>query len=89
MSFILSLDQGTTSSRAILFDPGGHVVAIAQKEFQQIYPKPSWVEHDAEEIWQSVLSSLQEALSNVKDSDFSVKKMAGSKINPKGFRSTS
>ncbi|HBC56833.1 MAG TPA: glycerol kinase, partial [Gammaproteobacteria bacterium] len=50
---ILSLDQGTTSSRAILFDSKGEVLCTAQKEFKQIYPQPGWVEHDAEEIWQS------------------------------------
>lgn len=49
--YILALDQGTTSSRAILFDHAGSVAAIAQKEFRQIYPKPGWVEHDANEIW--------------------------------------
>lgn len=49
--YILSLDQGTTSSRAILFDRKGQVVKVAQKEFSQVYPKPGWVEHDAMEIW--------------------------------------
>ncbi len=49
--FILALDQGTTSSRAIVFDRNGLPVASAQKEFTQIYPKPGWVEHDAAEIW--------------------------------------
>ena len=73
MSFILSLDQGTTSSRAILFDHGGHVVAIAQKEFQQIYPKPSWVEHDAEEIWASQLGVAQEVLLKAKISASEIK----------------
>lgn len=52
---ILALDQGTTSSRAILFDKQGNIHAQAQKEFKQIYPKPGWVEHDANEIWQSQL----------------------------------
>ncbi|WP_126246832.1 glycerol kinase GlpK [Chitinophaga rhizosphaerae] len=49
--FIMALDQGTTSSRAILFDRGGNIVAVAQKEFKQIYPQPGWVEHDPNEIW--------------------------------------
>ena len=53
MKYILSLDQGTTSSRAIIFDINGSVVASAQKEFQQIFPKPGWVEHDPREIWAS------------------------------------
>ena len=51
MAYILALDQGTTSSRAILFDHGGAVVAVAQREFRQIFPQPGWVEHDPREIW--------------------------------------
>ncbi|HEY7120791.1 MAG TPA: glycerol kinase GlpK [Tepidisphaeraceae bacterium] len=53
MHHILALDQGTTSSRAIVFNHGGQIVAVAQKEFRQIYPKAGWVEHDANEIWAS------------------------------------
>ncbi|MEO8410635.1 MAG: FGGY family carbohydrate kinase, partial [Propionivibrio sp.] len=49
--YILALDQGTTSSRAILFDHDGRIVEAAQKEFTQIYPQPGWVEHDPREIW--------------------------------------
>lgn len=52
-TFILALDQGTTSSRAMLFNKKGEIVSVAQKEFKQIYPKPGWVEHDAQEIWSS------------------------------------
>ena len=51
MAYILALDQGTTSSRAIVFDRQGGVIATAQQEFRQIFPKPGWVEHDAQEIW--------------------------------------
>ena len=51
MSYVLALDQGTTSSRAIVFDRAGGIVALAQKEFRQIFPEPGWVEHDAREIW--------------------------------------
>ena len=51
MKYILALDQGTTSSRAIVFDRKGQVVSVAQREFQQIFPQPGWVEHDAREIW--------------------------------------
>ena len=51
MKHILALDQGTTSSRAIVFDHAGSVVAVSQQEFRQIFPKPGWVEHDANEIW--------------------------------------
>ncbi|WP_425394959.1 glycerol kinase GlpK [Aeoliella sp.] len=62
MPHILAFDQGTTSSRAIVFDHAGNVVAIAQREFQQFYPKPGWVEHDAAEIWQSQLDVAVEAV---------------------------
>jgi glycerol kinase len=60
--FILALDQGTTSSRAIVFDRNGLPAATAQKEFKQIYPKPGWVEHDPEEIWSSQAGVASEAL---------------------------
>src|ERR1700759_4783088 len=60
--FLLALDQGTTSSRAILFDHHGRIRQIAQKEFRQYYPKPGWVEHDAAEIWSSQYSVLAEVL---------------------------
>jgi glycerol kinase len=61
--FILSLDQGTTSSRAILFNKSGEIVHSAQKEFTQHFPKPGWVEHNANEIWGSILSVIAEVLS--------------------------
>ncbi|SEA41729.1 glycerol kinase [Thalassobacillus cyri] len=61
-TFILSLDQGTTSSRAILFNHDGGVVETAQKEFQQYFPKPGWVEHDANEIWTSTLACIADVL---------------------------
>lgn len=60
--YILSLDQGTTSSRAIIFDKEGEIVAIAQKEFKQYYPQSGWVEHDAQEIWSSQLSVATEVV---------------------------
>lgn len=60
--YILSFDQGTTSSRAIVFDHSGSLVAIAQKEFTQIFPQPGWVEHDAREIWTSQVSVAAEAV---------------------------
>src|SRR2546425_554945 len=62
MKHILALDQGTTSSRAIVFDHSGSVVASAQKEFRQIFPRPGWVEHDATEIWATQLHTATEAL---------------------------
>ncbi|HUM66716.1 MAG TPA: FGGY family carbohydrate kinase, partial [Chitinophagaceae bacterium] len=60
--YILSLDQGTTSSRAIIFDKTGSIIATAQKEFTQIFPKPGWVEHDANEIWSTQLGVATEAI---------------------------
>jgi glycerol kinase len=62
MTFILALDQGTTSSRAIVFSDAGEIVAVAQREFRQHYPQPGWVEHDAEEIWRSQHDVACEAL---------------------------
>lgn len=56
--YILSIDQGTTSSRAILFNEKAEIVGVAQREFKQHFPKSGWVEHDANEIWTSVLSVL-------------------------------
>ena len=60
--YIISLDQGTTSSRAIVFDKRGNIVGSAQKEFKQIYPKAGWVEHDPEEIWNTQLEVLKQAV---------------------------
>ena len=60
--YILSLDQGTTSSRCIIYDKQGNMVSVAQKEFTQIYPKDGWVEHDAMEIWSTQMGVAQEAL---------------------------
>jgi len=62
MTYILALDQGTTSSRAILFDHAGSIIAVAQKEFPQIFPKPGWVEHDPRDIWSSQAGVAAEAL---------------------------
>ena len=60
--YVLALDQGTTSSRAIVFDHDGKDVATAQQEFRQIFPRPGWVEHDAGEIWSSQLACAQRAM---------------------------
>ncbi|MFO0520737.1 MAG: FGGY family carbohydrate kinase, partial [bacterium] len=60
--FILALDQGTTSSRALVVSEDGSVVASAQREIAQHYPQPGWVEHDAEEIWATQLATATEAL---------------------------
>ncbi|NPV45165.1 MAG: glycerol kinase GlpK [Firmicutes bacterium] len=63
--YIMALDQGTTSSRAIIFNEAGSIVSVAQKEFAQIYPKPGWVEHDPMEIWGSQIGVAKEALEKV------------------------
>ncbi|MBP3233948.1 MAG: glycerol kinase GlpK [Eubacterium sp.] len=60
--YIMALDAGTTSNRAILFDHSGHIVSVAQREFTQIYPKPGWVEHDANEIWSTMLGVAVETI---------------------------
>ena len=69
--YVMALDQGTTSSRCIIFDHQGKIIAKAQKEFQQIFPKPGWVEHNPLEIWSSQLSVMIEAqaLCNIKAID--------------------
>jgi glycerol kinase len=59
---LLAIDQGTTSTRAILFDPGGTARHVARRELRQIYPQPGWVEHDPEEIWQTVVATCREAI---------------------------
>lgn len=59
---LLALDQGTSSSRSIVFDAQGHIVAMAQREFRQIYPQPGWVEHDPKELWTTQLDTAREAL---------------------------
>ena len=60
--YIMSIDQGTTSSRAILFDKEGQIQGVAQREFKQYFPKSGWVEHDANEIWTSVLAVMAEVI---------------------------
>jgi len=60
--YILALDQGTTSSRSMVFDKQGNIISVAQKEFQQIFPQPGWVEHDAEEIWSTQFGTMAEAI---------------------------
>jgi len=69
--YILALDQGTTSSRAIIFDHAGQIISIGQKEFNQIYPKSGWVEHDPREIWSSQIAVVAEALvkADIKSAD--------------------
>ena len=62
MPYILALDEGTTSCRAVIFDETGAVCGIAQQEFQQHYPQPGWVEHDADEIWAAQLRVARELI---------------------------
>jgi len=62
MTYLLALDQGTSSCRSIVFEPGGHIVAMAQQELPQIYPQPGWVEHDATVIWDLQLATARQAL---------------------------
>lgn len=64
-TYIMALDQGTTSSRCILFDKGGNICSMAQKEFTQIYPQPGWVEHDPMEIWSSQIAVVTEAMAKI------------------------
>ena len=63
--YVMALDQGTTSSRCILFDHAGNICSMAQKEFTQLYPQPGWVEHNPREIWSSQLAVAIEAMANV------------------------
>ena len=63
--YIMALDAGTTSNRCILFDKSGTIVSMAQKEFTQIFPRPGWVEHDANEIWSTQLGVAVEAMSKI------------------------
>jgi len=71
MTYLLALDQGTSSSRSIVFDEHGHIVALAQQELPQIYPRPGWVEHDLNEIWRTQLATAREVLAkaNIKAGD--------------------
>ena len=71
--FILSLDQGTTSSRSMIFDKRGNIISVAQKEFRQIFPQPGWVEHDADEIWSTQIGTMAEAVAKA---DINMKQIA-------------
>ena len=64
--YVIALDQGTTSSRAIIFDRAGNIVNIAQKDFTQHFPQPGWVEHNPEAIWSTQLSVMNEALAKIR-----------------------
>lgn len=72
--YILALDQGTTSSRSLIFDKQGNIKGLAQKEFKQIYPQPGWVEHDANEIWSTQYGTIAEAIAKA---HITIKQVAG------------
>jgi glycerol kinase len=72
--YILALDQGTTSSRSMVFDKQGNVISVAQKEFKQIFPQPGWVEHDAEEIWSTQFGTMAEVVAKA---NITMKQIAG------------
>ena len=63
--YVMALDAGTTSNRCILFNEKGEICSVAQKEFTQYFPKPGWVEHDADEIWSTQLGVAVEAMSKI------------------------
>ena len=64
-NYILAIDQGTTSTRSIIFDQNLAIISIAQQEFQQHFPNPGWVEHDSEDIWKSAIDTAQSAIKKV------------------------
>lgn len=72
--YILALDQGTTSSRSMVFDKQGNIISVAQKEFRQIFPQPGWVEHDANEIWSTQFGTMAEAVAKA---HINMKQVAG------------
>lgn len=74
LHYILALDQGTTSSRSLLFDKQGNIISQAQKEFRQLFPQPGWVEHDANEIWSTQYGTLAESLAKA---GINMKQVAG------------
>ena len=65
MKYIMALDQGTTSSRCILFDKSGNICAVVNKEFRQIFPQPGWVEHNAKEIWETTYEVAHAAMAKL------------------------
>jgi len=72
--YILALDQGTTSSRSMVFDQKGNIISVAQKEFKQLFPQPGWVEHDADEIWSTQFGTMAEAVAMA---NINMKQIAG------------
>ena len=85
--YILALDQGTTSSRAILFDHGGRAAAAAQQEFPQIFPQPGHVEHDPEDIWRTQLDTARAAMMIANKVDGLSESVGSALSSPKAVRS--
>ena len=81
--YIMALDAGTTSNRCILFNEKGEMCSVAQKEFTQFFPKPGWVEHDAEEIWATQLEVAKEAMANIQTRERP--RLCGTKIRESRF----
>lgn len=79
--YVAAIDQGTTSTRCMIFDHGGNVIAVHQKEHQQIYPKPGWVEHDPLEIWERTQEVMQGALAKLSSERSSVSSNQSSVIS--------
>ena len=80
--YVMALDAGTTSNRCILFDREGNMVSVAQKEFTQYFPKPGWVEHDAGEIWSTMLGVAVESGTKIPESR-SITPLSGSAGEPR------
>ena len=74
--YVMALDAGTTSNRCILFNEKGEMCSVAQREFTQYFPKPGWVEHDADEIWASMLGVAVEAMNMIRRTGTSCDRMA-------------
>ena len=85
--FILSLDQGTTSSRAILFDKNGNTKSVVQREFKQLYPKSGWVEHDPEEIWTTQYMVAKECIVRAGLQDDQIESIGKEQLKMKLFES--
>ena len=81
-AYVLALDQGTTSSRAIVFGKDGSIVGTEAHEFEQLYPQPGWVEHDADEIWETQLRALRGAVNSagIEFAEFSLARLVDAQL---------
>ena len=80
--YIVALDQGTTSSRAVVMDHDANIISVSQREFEQIYPKPGWVEHDPMEIWATQSSTLVEVLAKADISSDQIAAVLRTSVKP-------